>query len=176
MGMRNEINEALNAHSAWKSRFKDFLNGRASFDLKTIDATDQCHFGKWLANEGYRMVPSELYNEIQGVHKEFHQIAADILQKIKDKRFEEAREDISQNGALNQASLRLRDLLMKLSLREPSSVTSPAPKNGQPSSSPETDKQQSPDPDKAELPPTAEGFQNQKDDIKCLYTCLLHSS
>ncbi len=150
MGMKNEINEALNAHSAWKSRFKDYLNGRASFDLKTVDATDQCHFGKWLANEGYRMVPSELYNEIHGVHKEFHQIAADIIQKIKEKRFEEAREDISQNGALNQASLRLRDLLMKLSLREPSSATSPAPKNGQSSSSKETDRPQSSFSDKSD--------------------------
>lgn len=133
MGMKNGINEALNSHSAWKNKFKNFLNGRASFDLATVDATDQCNFGKWLDNEGYRMVPSELHTEICAVHKEFHQIAASIIQKIKEKRFDEAREDISQNGALNQTSLRLRDLLMKLSLREPSSANSLSPKNEQPS-------------------------------------------
>lgn len=131
MGMKNEINEALNAHSAWKKQFKDFLNGRASFDITKVDATDQCHFGKWLDNEGYRMVPSELHGEIRAVHQEFHQIAADIIQKIKEKRFAEAREDISQNGALNSASLRLRDLLMKLSLRKPTSESSTSQKEEQ---------------------------------------------
>ncbi len=119
MEMKNEIDEALNAHSAWKQQFKDFLNGRATFDLATVDATDHCRFGTWLDNEGYRMVPSEIHSEIRSVHKEFHQIAAEIIQKIKDERFAEAREDISQNGALNQASLRLTDLLMNLSLRAP---------------------------------------------------------
>ncbi len=144
MGIKNEINAALNAHSAWKNNFKDFLNGRASFDLASIDATNQCDFGKWLNNEGYRMVPSELHTEICAVHEEFHKIAAEIIQKIKEKRYAEAREDISQTGALNQTSLRLRDLLMKLSLREPSSTGSLSPKNEQSSGEPGTEKPLSP--------------------------------
>ena len=127
MGMKSEIESALHAHTLWRTRFKDFLNGKAAFDLDTISATDQCEFGKWLDHEGHRMIPSSLHDEICRVHKEFHLIAAGIIQKIKEKRFAEAKADIAQEGALNQASMRLRDLLLKLSLREPGAAATAAP-------------------------------------------------
>jgi hypothetical protein len=124
MGMKGEIEAALRAHSLWRKKFKDILNGKAPFDLTKISATDQCEFGKWLDNEGYRMIPSETHDELRVVHQEFHLIAADIIQKIKDKRFAEAKEDVSQSGALNQASMRLRELLLKLSLSKPTGASS----------------------------------------------------
>lgn len=119
MSMKSEVAAALQAHAAWRKKFKDILNGRVAFDLATISATDQCFFGNWLANEGHRMIPSELHDEICTVHAEFHQIAADIIQKIREKRFAEAQVDISPDGSLNQATERLRQLLLKLSFREP---------------------------------------------------------
>ena len=119
MSMKSEIETALKAHAAWRERFKDILNGRAPFDLAKISATNQCIFGQWLDNEGYRMIPSELHDEIRVVHQEFHQIAADIIQKIKEKRYTEAKNDISLEGALNQKSQQLRSLLVKLSFTEP---------------------------------------------------------
>lgn len=124
MGMKNEIDLALRAHTAWRSKFKNFLNGKASFSIDSIGATDQCDFGRWLDHEGYRMIPASLHDEICAVHQEFHQIAADIVRKIKEKRFAEAKEDISPDGAFNQASNRLRELLLKLSLREPNPAAS----------------------------------------------------
>ena len=93
MGMKSEIEEALQAHAAWREHFKDILYGRAPFDLKSIGAPDQCVLGKWLMNEGHRMIPSELHDDICEVHAEFHHIAADIIQKIKDKRYVEAKKD-----------------------------------------------------------------------------------
>lgn len=126
MTIKSEIRVALQAHAAWRERFKDILNGRAPFDLKSIAASDQCNLGKWLVNEGYRMIPSELHDEICKVHQEFHMIAAEILQKIKDKRYAEARQDIELEGPLNQASIRLRSLLVKLSFKEPAKAGLPA--------------------------------------------------
>ena len=73
-----------------------------------------------------------LHDEICAVHKEFHQIAAGIIQKIKQKRFAEAHEDISQDGSLNRASLRLRELLLKLSLREQTGAGLSSPQHEQP--------------------------------------------
>lgn len=131
MGMKKEIEEALHAHALWRKRFRDFLNGRASIDIATVSATDQCDFGKWLDREGHRMIPSELHGEICAAHKEFHQIAAGIIQKIKEKRFAEAHEDISQEGSLNRASSRLGDLLLKLSLREPTGIPALSPQGEQ---------------------------------------------
>jgi methyl-accepting chemotaxis protein len=119
MAMKSEIQAALHAHAAWRERFKDILHGRAAFDIAMISASDQCNLGKWLMDEGYRMIPSELHDEICVVHQEFHRIAADILQKIREKRYAEAKEDIALEGAFNQTSKKLKSLLVKLSFKEP---------------------------------------------------------
>ena len=152
MGMKNEIEAALQAHAAWRERFNDILNGRAPFDLAKISATNQCIFGQWLDNEGYRMIPSELHDEIRIVHQEFHQIAADIIQKIKEKRYSEAKNDISLDGALNQTSLRLRSLLVKLSFREPAATNSPLQQNIQAPAEPGSEETLTPPADGALLP------------------------
>jgi hypothetical protein len=130
MGMKSEIESALHAHTEWRARFNDILNGRAPFDLEKISATNQCVFGHWLDNEGHRMLPTQVHDEICLVHKEFHQIAADIIQKIKEKRYVEAKNDISLEGVLNQKSLQLRSLLVKLSFSEPAGANpAPAPED-----------------------------------------------
>jgi len=118
--MKSEIETALHAHAEWRERFKDILNGRAPFELENISATDKCFFGNWLENEGHRMIPPEHYEEIKAVHQTFHHIAAEIIQKIKEKRYAEAHEDIALDGALNKTSIRLRELMYKLSFHEPS--------------------------------------------------------
>jgi hypothetical protein len=124
MGIKSEIESVLHAHAEWRERFNDILNGRAPFDLAKISATNQCVFGHWLDNEGHRMLPTQVRDEICLVHKEFHQIAADIIQKIKEKRYIEAKNDISLEGALNQKSMQLRSLLVKLSFSEPAGANS----------------------------------------------------
>jgi hypothetical protein len=118
MSMKSEIRAALHAHAAWRKQFRDILNGRVPFDLEQISATDQCIFGQWLNNEGQRLIPADLHQEISAAHKEFHQFAAEILQKIRQKRYAEARVDISPDGGLNRASLRLRKMLVQLSFRQ----------------------------------------------------------
>jgi len=138
MGMKSEIEAALQAHAAWREHFKDILYGRASFDLADINSTDHCNLGKWLANEGHRMIPSELHDEICTVHQEFHHIAAEIIQKIKEKRYTEAKKDIELDGSLNQTSIRLRSLLVKLSFNEPAKAAIPAVESEQTGGTQET--------------------------------------
>lgn len=121
MGMKSEIEQALDAHAAWRKRFKDFLNGRGSFDIAVVGANDQCQFGQWLNREGSRLMPSNLHGETRAVHDEFHRVAAGIVQKIKDKQFAEARKDLAADGALNRASENLKSILLKATLREPGS-------------------------------------------------------
>lgn len=118
MGMKNEIEAALAAHALWRKRFKDYLNGRASFDLSSVSSSDDCQFGKWLNREGYRLMPQQMHGDIRSAHDEFHSIAASIVQGIKEKRFAEVREGMALGGIFNQASEKLATLLHKASLRE----------------------------------------------------------
>lgn len=127
MAMKSEIEAALKAHAAWREHFNDILHGRAPFDLNEVSADDQCKLGKWLVNEGHRMLPLELHDEICAVHHEFHRIAAEILQKIREKRYAEAKQDIALDGAFNQTSKQLRSLLAKLTFKEPATAQSDKP-------------------------------------------------
>jgi Chemoreceptor zinc-binding domain len=154
MAMKNEIESALHAHALWRERFNDILNGRATFDLEKISATNQCVFGHWLDNEAHRMMPTQVRDEICLVHKEFHQIAADIIQKIKEKRYAEAKNDISLDGALNQKSLQLRSLLVKLSFSEPAGANSALQQETETAGEPGAEETLAPPADEIHLPDT----------------------
>jgi hypothetical protein len=126
MSIQSEIKEVLRAHAAWRERFQDVLNGRSKIDLSEIGATDKCFFGQWLDKEGKRMASPELHAEITAVHAEFHRIALDIIRKIKEKKFAEARKDISLDGELNKTSLRLKQLVVKMKFIKPAGeISSP---------------------------------------------------
>lgn len=118
MGMREEIDAALHAHAAWRARFKDYLSGRTAFDTELAGVTDQCAFGRWLAQEGSRLMPGEIYGQIQEAHAEFHRVAGEIVRNIKEKHFDLVKRDLATDGAFNQSSARLSDLLHKATLRE----------------------------------------------------------
>jgi len=124
MGMKLEIEQALLTHSAWRKRFKDYLSGKGSFDVKAAGDSHRCQFGDWLDHEGYRLMPEKRRTEIQQAHDEFHQVAASIVQKIHEKRFAEAKADLANDGPLNRASARLSESLVKARLHEP--VAAPA--------------------------------------------------
>jgi hypothetical protein len=125
--MREEIDAALHAHAAWRAHFKDYLSGRTSFDTKLAGVTDQCDFGRWLANEGYRLMPGEIHQQIIEAHAEFHRVAGEIVRNIKEKRFDLVKQDLSAEGAFNRTSARLSDLLHKASLREKGPAASAPP-------------------------------------------------
>ncbi|MEQ1658917.1 MAG: CZB domain-containing protein, partial [Hylemonella sp.] len=122
MSMKSEVEEALHAHSAWRKRFKDFLNGKASFDVAAVGDSHGCKFGDWLDHEGYRLMPEKRRTEVQEAHDEFHRVAAGIVEKIQQKKFAEAKEDLANEGPLNRASARLTEALVKAKLHEPSAV------------------------------------------------------
>lgn len=135
--MKSEIEQALDAHAAWRKHFKDFLNGRGSFDTATVGANDQCQFGKWLNHEGSRLMPVSLYGDIRAAHDEFHCIAAGIVQKIKDKQFVEASKDLAADGPFNQASEKLKGILLRATLRAPGGGN--AAKESEPAAEPVSD-------------------------------------
>lgn len=123
MGMREEIDAALQAHAAWRAHFKDYLSGRTSFETHLAGVTDQCDFGRWLAKEGYRLMPSEIHGQIIEAHAEFHHVAGEIVRNIKEKRFDLVKQDLAPEGAFNLSSARLAAFLRKATLREKAATT-----------------------------------------------------
>ena len=117
MGIRRDIEYAIHIHGAWKTRFRDFLSGRAAMDLSVVGQSHACKLGHWLDNEARRMLSAEDHAEACRLHDQFHQVAGEIVDRIKQKDFGAARQALVPAGAFDQASHGLAAFLRKKALR-----------------------------------------------------------
>ena len=113
MGLKHDIEDAIQVHGAWKAKFRDYLSGKTAIDLNAVGETNCCKLGQWLEQEGRKLLPQKNHEEICKLHAEFHQAAAEVTRKIKQKDFVGARQDLASDGILNQASRTLTTCLLK---------------------------------------------------------------
>jgi len=79
-----DIEEAIGAHARWMSELRQaILDARAGVDVEAIRADDRCEFGQWLY--GPRLSDEDRatnsYEEVRRLHAEFHQLAADVVER-----------------------------------------------------------------------------------------------
>ncbi len=88
-----EIEQAIGAHALWMSELRQaIIDVRPGIDVDTIRADDQCEFGKWLY--GSRLSAEDRatdhYQEVRRFHVEFHDLAAQVVDKAAAGRTAEA--------------------------------------------------------------------------------------
>jgi len=73
--------EIIGAHVMWKQRLTAFLAGNSTetLDPDTIQLDDRCALGKWIYGDGKAMSELPRYEEVRGLHAQFHQYAADVV-------------------------------------------------------------------------------------------------
>lgn len=73
--------EIIGAHVMWKQRLTSFLAGKSTenLDPETIRLDDRCALGTWLYGAGSAMSELPRYEEVRGLHAQFHQYAADVV-------------------------------------------------------------------------------------------------
>lgn len=77
------FDKAVEAHMAWKIRFRVAMQKREQLDEATIARDNCCELGKWLHGEAvfkYAQLPS--YAGCVQRHAEFHREAAQVAQAI----------------------------------------------------------------------------------------------
>ncbi|TCV89659.1 CZB domain-containing protein [Sulfurirhabdus autotrophica] len=122
MSLKDDIEDAIQEHNAWKVKFRDFLSGKLALDLSKLEETNCCKLGHWLEHKGGKLLQSKHYAEICTFHSEFHHAAAEITRKIKQKDFVGARCDLSSEGAFARASHNLTTRLLKAAMFVPSNA------------------------------------------------------
>jgi hypothetical protein len=125
MGIKSDIEDAINVHGAWKAKFRDFLSGKVAMDLSAVSHTDACQLGMWLGDGGRRKLSPENHAHACELHAHFHQVAGDIVNSIKQKDFMAARQSLAAGGDFDRASHAMCAFLRKLILHD-------APKPGTP--------------------------------------------
>jgi Chemoreceptor zinc-binding domain len=118
MSIKRDIEYAIHIHGVWKTRFRDFLSGRAPMDMSVVGQPDACKLGHWLNDEARRMLSPEDHAEACRLHEHFHQVAGAIVDSIKQKDYGAARQALGPSGTFDQASHGLAAFLRKMPLRD----------------------------------------------------------
>ena len=112
------FDEAIAAHSAWKTKLKTYLRKPDhSLNAGQLALDDQCVLGKWLHGEGAKYTAFPEFAELKGEHAKFHRAAADLVVRA------DAGENVAEEAALGAASpfstlsSHLVQLMVKLKLK-----------------------------------------------------------
>jgi len=71
--------DAVYAHSKWKARLKNHINGQEQIDDRSLASDDQCELGKWIYGDGKRHAALSAFEDLKAKHTKFHLVAASVV-------------------------------------------------------------------------------------------------
>ena len=105
MNTQDTIVKGISAHGLWKQRILDAIDtGKSEWSPSTVCQDNNCEFGKWLLSCSAEEKSSPHYNNIKGLHSDFHKIAANVLDQALTGKKTEANEAINMGGKYRSIS------------------------------------------------------------------------
>jgi methyl-accepting chemotaxis protein len=76
------FDEAITAHSAWKTKLSAYL-AKPDHSLKVTDvaADDKCKLGQWIKGEGHKHSSLPEFSKLVTEHTRFHKAAGEVIRK-----------------------------------------------------------------------------------------------
>ena len=125
LNLDTSITDAIVSHKLWRIRFTLALeNGLEALRSEIVEAADQCALGQWLQvmEIPCQVRESEQFNNVVGLHRDFHRVAGLVLGFAKEGRRQQFSDALSPDGIFSQASSALVDALMALKRHSSSRV------------------------------------------------------
>ena len=94
---------AITAHMAWRSRLMTAIQDKRTPDPAVVRSDCKCALGKWLYCDGKQHSQLKEYNALLECHKEFHKVAASVVDLINADRMDEAKASL-ESGAFRKQS------------------------------------------------------------------------
>jgi methyl-accepting chemotaxis protein len=100
-----DLQEAIRAHSEWKTKLRGAITAQSTLDVATIARDDCCQLGKWLHGDS-KPVYGPLSSHVACLHKhaDFHKEAAKVAGAINAKKFTDAEQMLESGSAYALAS------------------------------------------------------------------------
>lgn len=96
---REEINEAIGAHGAWKQRLRTAaMKQETNLPVEDICSDDKCRFGKWLYGLPVDQRKDGRAEKVRELHAQFHKTAGNVALLIRDGKADAALSEI-ESGA-----------------------------------------------------------------------------
>lgn len=111
--MKEKIETAIAAHSAWKSKLRSAIDtGKSDFDPRIVAQDNQCEFGKWIYGLPASETADEHFIEVKNHHAAFHKAAAKVLTLALEGKKAEAEKEIGLNSEFATVSSKCMLTLM----------------------------------------------------------------
>lgn len=106
--MRQQLNEAIGAHGAWKSRLREAIERGAS-EVGVTAARDaaRCEFGRWLLQLPRSDRDPQCFDRVRELHEAFHHEAAAVLELALQGRRDEAVLRLAPGSPFERLSVQL---------------------------------------------------------------------
>ena len=116
MALKDEVDKAISAHSAWKQRLKTAIDtGKAEVTVENAAKDNVCPFGQWLYGatlaEGAKALAG--FGDVRGLHAQFHKRAAEVLDLALKGKKAEAMALMGVTAEYSKISAQLTQSLMK---------------------------------------------------------------
>jgi hypothetical protein len=115
MSSKNEIKNAIGSHGMWKKKLKNTVDsGKIDIQISTIEADNQCNFGKWLYGTtiSEKAKSSSHYQKVLELHAAFHEKASKVAQLAISGQKTGAVKMMEVNGEFTKASAALTTAMM----------------------------------------------------------------
>lgn len=108
---REEINEAIGAHGAWKHRLRTAaMKNETSLPVDDICCDNKCRFGKWLYDLPADQLQAGYAAKVRDLHAQFHRTAGDVAKLIRDGRSDDALKGIESGTFVDHSKTLSREL------------------------------------------------------------------
>ena len=99
-----DLNQAILAHSNWKKKLKEHIDGGTQINTETLSKDDQCDLGKWILGEGKKHQSLSAFADLKAKHTKFHTVAANVARKAQSCSREEAHKMLDMTSEFGHAS------------------------------------------------------------------------
>ncbi len=97
------IDAAIEAHSQWKNRIQNLLNGKEHISADQVTTHLQCKLGKWYYEEGQSQFKSNFhFQELGSAHEKLHAALKEVVTLYGEGRKQEARDASASVNTLSK--------------------------------------------------------------------------
>jgi hypothetical protein len=106
-----DFDTAVAAHKVWLRHLEFFMDGIEPdrIDLDTAGDAGLCSLGQWLDGSGRQYESLPHFARLVAVHREFHQVAGEIVRYVREDRIAEA--DLLLKGRMSELSANIVSLI-----------------------------------------------------------------
>lgn len=109
-----DFDNAIVAHKVWLRHLEFFIEGLETdfVGLDTVGDYTRCSLGQWISGNGQKYAEMAYFPQLDAIHRQFHEVAAQVVGHIHDAHLKEA--DKLLRGPLSDLSAEIVQILEEM--------------------------------------------------------------